>query len=329
LGHIALLCALAVVRGNVMDDIFTTNHMFTDENPSQQIDGEEMFEGDMILTPEKKMEIEAMRAGHAPLFDVRQGGKWPSKTVPYTFQSGFPYQTQVRQAIDVFERETCVRFKPRTNERFYIRFIRGQGCYAYIGMINRAAQTVSIGSGCQSIGIIIHELMHTIGFYHEQARRDRDSFIRINLNNVPASLHRQFAKYAPGEASTLNEPYDKQSVMHYGRYAFAINRNIPVITSLSNPNEQLGQRNGFSAIDLRQVRKHYQCDVTPPTQPPTRPPTQPPTKPPVTKCTKKGRTSRDKWAFCRRLDDFCKDHFVVRENCCRTCRYRAGIVPPN
>ena len=44
----------------------------------------------MLLTDEKKMEIEAMRAGHEPMFDVRQSGKWPGKTVPYTFGSGSP-----------------------------------------------------------------------------------------------------------------------------------------------------------------------------------------------------------------------------------------------
>merc|ERR1712036_7870 len=154
-------------------------------------------------------------------------------------------------------------------------------------------------------------------------------FITINLNNVPTVFHRQFAKYRAGSASTLGEPYDKQSVMHYGRYAFAINRRIPVITSKSNPNEDLGQRNGFSRIDLNQVRKHYSCDVNPPTLPPTRPPTRPPTvRPPVTQCRRRGRQSRDKWAFCRRIDNYCKNHFVVRENCCRTCRTRAGIVPP-
>ena len=26
-----------------------------------------------------------------------------------------------------------------------------------------------------------------------------------------------FKKYRPGQASTLGEPYDKQSVMHYGK----------------------------------------------------------------------------------------------------------------
>ena len=49
---------------------------------------------------------------------------------------------------------------------------------------------------------------------------------------------------------------------------------------------------------------------------------------PGTKCTRGGLTSRDKWAFCRRLDNFCKSHYEVRENCCRTCRFRAGIIPP-
>jgi len=335
LGCLALMTALVVAHANVMDDIFKQNHMFPDENPKEEVDGLKLFEGDLLLTDEKKMEIEAMRAGHEPMFDVRQSGKWPGKTVPYTFRSGGGTLSATEKLIIVramgqFMQQTCVKFKPRTNEQSYVEFFKGGGCYSYLGRIG-GKQPISIGRGCAITGIVIHEIMHAIGFYHEQARLDRDRYITINLNNVRPQYHRQFSKYAPGAASTLGEPYDKQSVMHYGRSAFAINRAIPVITSKSNPNEELGQRNGFSKIDLNQIRKHYDCaaPTLPPTQPPvTKPPTRPPTKPPGTKCTRGGLTSRDKWAFCRRLDNFCKSHYEVRENCCRTCRFRAGIIPP-
>ena len=44
-------------------------------------------------------------------------------------------------------------------------------------------------------------------------------------------------------------------------YAFSINRR-QTITSLSNPNERLGQRVGLSAIDVRQLNKYYKCEGT-------------------------------------------------------------------
>lgn len=82
-------------------------------------------------------------------------------------------------------------------------------------------QPVSLGDGCIQKGIIIHELMHAVGFFHEQSRADRDEYVKINWANVEAGLQDQFDKYSLNMIDHLGTKYDYGSVMHYAPTAFS------------------------------------------------------------------------------------------------------------
>ena len=47
---------------------------------------------------------------------------------------------------------------------------------------------MSLGSGCEYKGIAIHEMMHTLGFYHEQSRLDRDNYVTIKWENIAQGI---------------------------------------------------------------------------------------------------------------------------------------------
>ncbi len=62
----------------------------------------------------------------------------------------------------------------------------------------------------------------------------------------------------PNFVTTQGVPYDIRSIMHYSATAFSINR-LPTIEPIDPniPLSQLGQRQGFTELDLQHVRTLY------------------------------------------------------------------------
>ena len=67
-----------------------------------------------------------------------------------------------------------------------------------------------------------------------------------------------FNKYNHGQIDTLQIPYDFDSIMHYGSKSFSKNGE-PTIRSITDPSRQLGQRNGFTDLDIREINALYDC----------------------------------------------------------------------
>lgn len=91
---------------------------------------------------------------------------------------------------------TCIRFAPRNqNETGYIFVARGgpgTGCYSFLGRLGTVQQLNLENPGCIRKGIVMHEFIHAIGFYHEQSREDRDDYVTINWSNIQPGMYEYF-----------------------------------------------------------------------------------------------------------------------------------------
>lgn len=61
-------------------------------------------------------------------------------------------------------------------------------CYSYIGRRYNAQELSLQKSGCVYHDTVQHEVLHALGFNHEQTRSDRDQHIRVVWENITPGL---------------------------------------------------------------------------------------------------------------------------------------------
>ncbi|KAK3889241.1 hypothetical protein Pcinc_006809 [Petrolisthes cinctipes] len=189
---------------------------FLDTNPDE-VEGERLFEGDILLTPTQRRSLNERKGIAHPYYRWRDGSDG-LPLVPYTFGDRSVDRVAVWEGLEHWMEHTCITFQRATTTRTpHLRFIKGGGCYSYVGRMGQwRGQPVSIGTNCNVLGIVVHEVGHAIGFVHEQSRPDRDGYIKIINSNVIPNRLSNFNKYSNAAINNMDVPYDYSSVMHYG-----------------------------------------------------------------------------------------------------------------
>ena len=183
---------------------------------------------------------------------------WPGGTVPYRFDANVnaTQRAQAEAAMDIVEALAQVAFVPRMSQSAFLHIQSGAQNFSTTVGYSSSPETIELFNwGIQ--GIVIHELMHALGFYHEQSRSDRDAHVIIVDDNIEPGREHNFA-IASG--SLKLGPYDFGSLMHYGRCDFTICGSCaPGCETIQAPGheDEIGQRSMISALDAHGIRSLY------------------------------------------------------------------------
>lgn len=174
---------------------------------------------------------------------------WPGGIVPYSFDSAFLDIATVEAAITYYQSRTRVRFVKRRAEKDYVTFANSSGHsnYSDVGRLG-GQQWVHLAPGC-ALDTVIHEIGHTLGLYHEQARNDRERFVKVHYENIPKDAHDEFDIEPEG---LLLGDYDLHSIMHYGPFDFSKNGK-PTITLPNGDTQGIAEGEGLSPGDLKAI----------------------------------------------------------------------------
>ncbi|XP_063606406.1 hatching enzyme 1.2-like [Penaeus indicus] len=184
---------------------------------------------------------------------------WPDARVPYAVWGAQTTKDKVETALSYIEQHTCVNFTKRAGEARYLLIKEGDGgCWtSMLGYPSSDKKvTINLGPGCVHGSQIRHEVMHALGFPHEHTRPDRGDYVRIKWANIKESAKSQY--YMDERYPTMEVPYDLHSIMHYGKFDFAVDKSQPTMVPDPWVDGQLGG-SSLSWRDKRKINIFYKC----------------------------------------------------------------------
>ena len=108
--------------------------------------------------------------------------------------------------------------------------------------------------------LILFKIFHTLGFYHEHRRPDRNQHIKVNWDVINKDVKSQFYKMDErflNSTVSFSTKYDSRSIMHYDSFcngAFVRPAMVKLDGSIIEPNTKI------SDLDIVTLNKMYPCE---------------------------------------------------------------------
>lgn len=186
---------------------------------------------------------------------------WPKGYIPVEMEDSIRqmgFENTVIAAIETLNATTNLRFRPRTKEKDYVFInymtVDEMGFSGGNSWVGRQGGRQDLNLSTVSISLVMHELLHAVGFYHEQSRHDRDNHIDILWDNIKEDAKFNYLI----EPSIAHGEYNYTSIMHYFPTAFGINGATTMRCKFGNfiSNCAMGG-NGLNAKDIADINASY------------------------------------------------------------------------
>lgn len=144
---------------------------------------------------------------------------WPGGVIPYIFDDNVSALNQQRtlDAIAEIEAVANVDWRPfQTGDTSWVRIRNSTRNNSPVGR-QGGEQILNMTSWGERF-IIVHEMYHAMGFWHEQSRADRANYVTIHWGNIQSGQEGNFEIRPNGGEYG---PYDFESLMHYHPCSFS------------------------------------------------------------------------------------------------------------
>lgn len=150
------------------------------------------------------------------------------------------------------------------DQKYYVNITSEPGgCFTAVGFQNRVQQMnlqyYPLDEGCFRMGTIMHEMLHALGFYHQQSSADRDKYVRIAVENIQEGKEHNFEKFDDIIVDNFDQEYDYGSVLHYSPYGFSKNGEMTIVPFKAGAEQIMGQRQQMSDRDINKLNIMYKC----------------------------------------------------------------------
>ena len=148
--------------------------------------------------------------------------RWPGGVVPFIVNDNVSAELRlaITGAAEHFRRfAPMISLVPRSDQANWIEFIQYEStpCGASLVGMQGRGQVIFLnatGPGCATVGVVVHEVMHALGFFHEQQRADRDDYLHVDTSCLATAADK--AQYDKAAAEPFG-PFDYASIMLYQR----------------------------------------------------------------------------------------------------------------